>query len=56
MAQPGRVVIIGGGITGCSVAFHLARALWKRAVAGFDSPEFDGLLERAVWHDRRDGQ
>ena len=24
----GRVVIIGGGVAGCSVAYHLARAGW----------------------------
>ncbi len=28
MAQRGRVVIVGGGITGCSVAYHLALAGW----------------------------
>ena len=27
-----RVVIIGGGIAGCSVAYHLARAGWKDVV------------------------
>src|SRR2546421_5921396 len=24
-----RVVVVGGGITGCSVAYHLARAGWR---------------------------
>ena len=28
MADQARVVVIGGGITGCSVAFHLAEAGW----------------------------
>jgi len=27
-----RAVIIGGGITGCSVAYHLARAGWSDLV------------------------
>jgi thiamine kinase-like enzyme len=43
------------GTTGDPEIVEWARALWERAVAGFDSPEFDALLERAVWHDRRDG-
>src|ERR1700683_1537936 len=29
MASGGRIVVIGGGITGCSVASHLARAGWR---------------------------
>ncbi len=29
MATEGRVVVIGGGITGASVAYHLARAGWR---------------------------
>src|SRR5947208_11353293 len=28
MVDRARVVVIGGGITGCSVAYHLARAGW----------------------------
>ena len=27
-----RVVIVGGGIVGCSVAYHLAKAGWKDVV------------------------
>jgi glycine cleavage system aminomethyltransferase T/glycine/D-amino acid oxidase-like deaminating enzyme len=29
MAPSGCVVVVGGGITGCSVAYHLARAGWR---------------------------
>ena len=28
LPESARVVIVGGGITGCSVAYHLARAGW----------------------------
>ena len=35
------------GTTGDPEIVEWARALWERTVAGFDSPEFDGLLERA---------
>src|SRR5436190_7477435 len=32
MTEHARVVVIGGGITGCSVAYHLAEAGWKDIV------------------------
>ena len=32
MRERARAVIIGGGITGCSVAYHLARAGWSDLV------------------------
>jgi 4-methylaminobutanoate oxidase (formaldehyde-forming) len=32
MTAGGRAVVIGGGITGCSVAYHLARAGWSDVV------------------------
>ena len=32
MRERARAVIIGGGITGCSVAYHLARAGWSDVV------------------------
>ncbi len=35
------------GTTGDPEIVEWARALWERAVAGFDSPEFDALLARA---------
>jgi alanine dehydrogenase len=30
--MPGQVVIIGGGVVGCSILFHLAKFGWKDAV------------------------
>ena len=39
-----RIVIIGGGIIGCSTAYHLVRLGWKDVV----------LLERAEAHQRLD--
>src|ERR1700727_847885 len=38
MPTEGRVVVIGGGITGASVAYHLARAGWRDVVL-FDKGE-----------------
>ena len=32
MADQARVVVIGGGITGCSVAYHLAEAGWTDVI------------------------
>jgi glycine cleavage system aminomethyltransferase T/glycine/D-amino acid oxidase-like deaminating enzyme len=32
MAEQARVVVIGGGITGCSVAYHLAEAGWRDVI------------------------
>ncbi len=32
MQDQARVVVIGGGITGCNVAYHLAKAGWKEIV------------------------
>jgi len=32
LPQEARVVIAGGGIVGCSVAYHLAKAGWKDIV------------------------
>jgi glycine/D-amino acid oxidase-like deaminating enzyme len=31
-ADQARVVVIGGGITGCSVAYHLALAGWREVL------------------------
>ncbi len=32
MPHEAKVIIVGGGIVGCSVAYHLAKAGWKEVV------------------------
>lgn len=41
-----RVVVIGGGVIGCSVAYHLAHAGWKDVVL----LERDKLTSGTTWH------
>ena len=41
-----RVVIVGGGIIGCSIAYHLAHAGWKDVVL----LERDRLTSGTTWH------
>lgn len=41
-----RVVVVGGGIIGCSVAYHLAKAGWKDVVL----VERDQLTSGTTWH------
>jgi len=41
-----RVVVIGGGVIGCSVAYHLAHAGWKDTVL----LERDKLTSGTTWH------
>src|ERR1043166_3051591 len=41
-----RVVVVGGGIIGTSVAYHLAHAGWKDVVP----PERDRLTSGTTWH------
>ena len=41
-----KVVIIGGGIAGCSVAYHLAKFGWKDTVL----LERDQLTSGTTWH------
>ena len=41
-----RVVVIGGGVVGCSVLYHLARAGWTDAVL----LERDELTSGSTWH------
>ena len=41
-----KVVIIGGGVVGCSILFHLAKFGWKNAVL----IERDELTSGSSWH------
>ncbi|MCG6920014.1 MAG: FAD-dependent oxidoreductase, partial [Acidobacteria bacterium] len=44
--QRARVVIVGGGVIGCSVAYHLAHMGWKDVVL----LERDRLTSGTTWH------
>jgi len=46
LPKDARVVIVGGGIIGCSVAYHLAHAGWKDVVL----LERDRLTSGTTWH------
>ena len=41
-----KVVVIGGGVAGCSVAYHLAKFGWKDTVL----LERDQLTSGTTWH------
>ena len=41
-----RVVIVGGGVVGCSVAYHLAKLGWKEVVL----LERKQLTSGTTWH------
>ena len=41
-----KVVVIGGGVAGCSVAYHLAKYGWKDVVL----LERDQLTSGTTWH------
>ena len=41
-----KVVVIGGGVVGCSVAYHLAKFGWKDTVL----LERDQLTSGTTWH------
>ena len=41
-----KVVVIGGGIAGCSVAYHLAKYGWKETIL----LERDQLTSGTTWH------
>ena len=46
MPESAKVVIIGGGVAGCSVAYHLAKYGWKDVVL----LERDQLTSGTTWH------
>ncbi len=46
LPERARVVVIGGGIIGCSVAYHLAHMGWKDVVL----LERDRLTSGTTWH------
>src|SRR6266508_3524792 len=46
LPERARVVIVGGGIIGCSVAYHLAHMGWKDVVL----LERDRLTSGTTWH------
>jgi len=46
LPQDARVVIVGGGIIGCSIAYHLAHAGWRDVVL----IERDRLTSGTTWH------
>lgn len=46
LPQDARVVIVGGGIIGCSIAYHLAHAGWRDVVL----LERDRLTSGTTWH------
>ena len=41
-----KVVVIGGGVAGCSVAYHLAKFGWKDTIL----LERDQLTSGTTWH------
>ena len=41
-----KVVVIGGGVVGCSVAYHLAKFGWKDTIL----LERDQLTSGTTWH------
>src|SRR5438270_5253033 len=46
MKSEARVVVIGGGVVGCSVLYHLTKAGWKDVVL----VERDQLTSGSTWH------
>ena len=46
LPQYSKVVVIGGGVAGCSVAYHLAKFGWKDTIL----LERDQLTSGTTWH------
>ena len=46
LPKSSKVVVIGGGVAGCSVAYHLAKFGWKDTVL----LERDQLTSGTTWH------
>ena len=46
LPKSSKVVVIGGGIAGCSVAYHLAKYGWKDTIL----LERDQLTSGTTWH------
>ena len=46
LPKSAKVVVIGGGVAGCSVAYHLAKYGWKDTVL----LERDQLTSGTTWH------
>ena len=46
LPEAARVVVVGGGIIGCSVAYHLAHMGWKDVII----LERDRLTSGTTWH------
>ena len=46
MKSNAQVAVIGGGVTGCSIAYHLAKAGWRDVVL----IERDELTAGSLWH------
>lgn len=46
LVSQARAAIIGGGVVGCSVAYHLAQLGWKDVVL----PERKQLTSGTTWH------
>ena len=46
LPKSSKVVVIGGGVAGCSVAYHLAKFGWKDTIL----LERDQLTSGTTWH------
>ena len=46
LLKSSKVIVIGGGVVGCSVAYHLAKYGWKNTVL----LERDQLTSGTTWH------